>query len=115
MSTPGSADAPKQVEVTVRRAPKFGAFIVVGAGIALIATLIVTALFPSDPNVGFPALVAYFSLFAVPAGAAIGALIALLIDRRSSRRAKTIAAEEETVVAPRQPELPEAPEATQPE
>ena len=105
----------KQVEVKVRRAPKFGAFIVVGAGIALIATLAVTAQFPTDPNVGFPALVAYFSLFTVPAGAALGALIALVIDRRSSRRAKTIAAEEETVVAPAQPELPEEPGASQPE
>lgn len=114
MSTPGSADAPQQVEVKVRRAPKFGAFIVVGAGIALIATLIVTAQFPADPNVGFAALVAYFSLFTIPAGAAIGAVIALLIDRRSSRRAKTLAAEEETVVAPARPELPEEPEATQP-
>ncbi len=94
----------------VRRAPKFGAFIVVGAGIALIATLIVTALFPSDPSVGYPALVAYFSLFTIPAGVAIAALIALVVDRRSSKRAKTMAAEEETVAAPQRPELPEAPQ-----
>ena len=100
----------RQVDVRVRRAPKFGAFIVVGAGIALIATLIATAQFPADPSVGFPALVAYFSLFTVPAGAAIGAVIALLVDRRSSRRAKTIAAEEETVGTPESPALPEAPQ-----
>ncbi len=107
MSTPGSA---KQVDVRVRRAPKFGAFIVVGAGIALIATLIVTALFPSDPSVGYATLVAYFSLFTIPAGVVIAAVIALIVDRRSSKRAKTIAAEEETVGAPQQPELPEAPQ-----
>lgn len=98
----------------MRRAPKFGAFIVVGAGIALVATLIATAQFPADPNVGFATLVAYFCLFTVPAGAALGAVIALLIDRRSTRRAKTLAAEEETVIAPAQPQLPEEPEATQP-
>ncbi|MDH6182519.1 hypothetical protein M2152_002701 [Microbacteriaceae bacterium SG_E_30_P1] len=87
----------RQVDVKVRRAPKFGAFIVVGAGIAFIATLIVTAQFPADPNVGFGALVAYFSLFTIPAGILIAAVIALLVDRRSSRRARTVAAEEETV------------------
>lgn len=103
MSTPGSA---KQVDVRVRRAPKFGAFIVVGAGIALIATLIVTALFPSDPSVGYPALVAYFSLFTIPAGVAIAAVIALVVDRRSSKRARTVVAAREDVAA--SGEVPEA-------
>jgi len=95
--------------VKVRRAPKFGAFIVVGAVIALLATLIVTALFPTDPSVGYPALVAYFSLFTIPAGVALAAVIALIVDRRSSKRAKTFAAEEETVVAPELPEAPQLP------
>lgn len=87
-------------EVRVRRAPKFGAFMVVGGGIALIATLIVTSLFPSDPAVGFAALFGYFSLYTVPFGVAAGALVALVLDRRSSKRARIVAAEVESVEAP---------------
>ncbi len=84
-------------EVRVRRAPKFGAFMVVGGGLAAIGTLIATALFPSDPSVGFVALFAYFCLFTIPAGVAVGAIIALVLDRRSARRARTVEAEHETV------------------
>jgi hypothetical protein len=90
----------QSADVRVRRAPKFGAFMVVGGGLGAIVTLILTSLFPSDPSVGFIALFAYFSLYGIPAGVVIGALIALILDRRSSKRAKTVAAEHESVEAP---------------
>lgn len=89
----------KQTEVRVRRAPKFGAFMVVGGGVGLIATLTATSLFPVDPGVGFGALAAYFSLFGITAGVTLGALIALLLDRRSSKRSRIVSAERETVEA----------------
>lgn len=98
-------------DVRVRRAPKFGAFMVVGAGIALILTLIVTSLFPVDPSVGFGALFGYFCIYTIPAGVAIGAIIALVLDRRSLKRARTVAAEHEAVEAVAEtPEAAEAPE-----
>lgn len=101
MSEPIPADASPtdtaDAEVRVRRAPRFGAFMVVGGGLAALATLIVTGLFPSDPSVGFVALFAYFCLFTVPAGVVVGAVIALLLDRRSSRRARTVTAVRETI------------------
>jgi len=75
---------------TVRRAPKYGAFLVVGGLIGLITTLILTSLQPADPNVGFWALFAYFSLYGVPAGIALGALVAITLDVISRRRAKTV-------------------------
>lgn len=84
-------------DVRVRRAPRFGAFMVVGGGLAAIGTLVATAMFPSDPSVGFVALFAYFCLFTIPAGVAVGAVVALLLDRRSSRRARTVHAEREIV------------------
>lgn len=87
----------QSADVRVRRAPKFGAFMVVGGGLGAIVTLILTSLFPSDPNIGFIALFAYFCLYGIPAGVVIGALIALILDRRSSKRAKTVAAEHESV------------------
>lgn len=80
-------------DATVRRAPRYGAFIAVGALIGFIVTAIVTMQFPADPNVGLIASLAYFSLFGVSAGAALGALIALILDRRSLRRTRTVQVE----------------------
>jgi ABC-type Co2+ transport system permease subunit len=80
---------------TVRRAPKVGAFVVVGGLIGLLVTLVLTSLQPADPNVGFFALFAYFSLYGIPAGIALGALVALVLDAVSRRRAKSVAVEVE--------------------
>ncbi len=79
--------------VTVRRAPKIPAFLIVGGGVGAIVTFILTALFPVDPLVGFGALFAYFSLFGVTAGVLLGAILALIVDRRSKLRAQPAEAE----------------------
>ena len=63
-STPLPADATAgRDRVTVRRAPRIGAFLVVGGFLGFLATLIVTSLFEADPGVGFAASLAYFSLY----------------------------------------------------
>ncbi len=80
-------------KVTVRRAPKIPAFLIVGGGVGAIVTFIFTALFPVDPLVGFGALFAYFALFGVTAGVLVGAILALLFDRRSKARATSAEAE----------------------
>jgi MFS family permease len=79
--------------VSIRRAPKFSAFMIVGGGLGAITTFILTRLFPVDPLVGFWALFAYFALFGITAGVLLGALLALLLDWRSRRRAKTVVVE----------------------
>ena len=81
--------------VSIRRAPKYGAFMIVGGGLGAIATFILTMSFPVDPSVGFGALFGYFSLFGIPAGVAVGALVALIADRSSRRRATAGTAEHE--------------------
>lgn len=91
--------APDVTQVSVRRAPKVGAFTVVGGLIGFLATLVVTSLYPADPNVGFAALLGYFSLFGVTIGVLLGALIAIVLDRRSQRRARIVAAEHQRVDA----------------
>ncbi len=80
-------------EVRVRRAPKIPTFLIIGGALGAIATLIIASLYPTDPNVGFGVLVGYLMIFGVPAGVLIGALVALFIDRVSTRRARVIAAE----------------------
>jgi len=77
-------------EVSIRRAPKVGVFLVLGAVLGLIVTLILTSLFKADPTVGFLASFAYFCLFGIPAGLLLGALVALVLDVVSTRRARTV-------------------------
>jgi NhaP-type Na+/H+ or K+/H+ antiporter len=76
--------------VRIRRAPKFGAFIVVGALVGFLVTLALTAAFPIDANdpVGFIAYLAYFELFGIPVGAVLGAVLAIVLDAVSRRRAR---------------------------
>ncbi|CAN5285179.1 hypothetical protein BH09ACT3_BH09ACT3_12180 [soil metagenome] len=92
-------ESTSEAEVTVRRAPKYPVFLVLGAVLGLLATLILTSLYPADPQVGFGALFGYFSLYGVPAGLVIGALIAILFDLVSARRATRVRAEQTTVDA----------------
>ena len=84
---------PKTEQVTVRRAPKVPVFMILGGALGAIATLILTSLYPVDPTVGFAASFAYFCLFGIPAGVVLGALVALIIDRVSIRRARSVSVE----------------------
>ena len=86
-----------KTEVRIRRAPKLGVFLLVGAAIGALVTLVLTSLFPADPNIGFAASFGYFLLFGAPAGAALGALVGLVIDRISVARARTVTVEREVV------------------
>ena len=100
MSEPDEARITTRDDVSIRRAPKYPAFIIVGAGIGAIVTFILTAVFPVDPAVGFGALFGYFALYGVTIGALLGALLALLADRISLRRAKAATIELTTVGNP---------------
>ena len=84
-------------QVRIRRAPKLGVFLVAGAVVGAFVTLILTSLFPADPNVGFAASFAYFCLYGVPVGLVVGALVGLAFDRRSVKKARTITVEHEQV------------------
>ena len=86
-----------QTEVRIRRAPKLSVFLVLGAFVGALVTLILTSQFTADPAVGFAATAGYFLLFGVPAGIALGAAVGLILDAVSRRRAKTVMAEREVV------------------
>ena len=109
----GPAQTTVETEVTVRRIPRYSRFLIIGAGLGAVATFILTASFPSDPKVGFGALFGYFLLFGVPAGAVIGAVVAILLDIGLTRRARTGLAERTTVdplLYEDEPAVAEAPE-----
>jgi len=94
-------DAPR--EASIRRAPRLGVFLVVGAVVGLLGTLILTSLFRPDPNVGFAASFAYFCLYGVPAGVAIFAVLGLVLDRASRKRSRTVLVEHQRVVERTEP------------
>lgn len=82
----------------MRRAPRLPVFLVLGAVLGVLGTLIVTATVGHvDPRVGFGSTFGYFCLYGVPAGVVVGALVGLLLDRRSQRRARLVMAEREQV------------------
>jgi len=90
----------EEAELTIRRAPKIPAFLIVGGGVGAIVTFVLTALFPIDPQVGFAALFGYFALFGVTGGVLLGALVALILDRIATRRARTARVIRETIETP---------------
>jgi hypothetical protein len=77
-------------DVSIRRAPRIGVFLIFGAMLGAIVTLVLTSLFEPDPAVGFLASYAYFCLFGIPAGVVLGGLVALVLDLVSTRRARTV-------------------------
>jgi hypothetical protein len=105
-----SEGASTPAEVSIRRAPKIPVFLVLGAVLGALATLILTALQPADPAIGFPALFGYFCIYGVPFGAVVGGVVAILLDRRATRHARRLTAEHFTVEAPAEPDAAAAPE-----
>jgi hypothetical protein len=94
----------ERTEVRIRRAPKLGVFVVIGALVGMLTTLILTSQFPADPEVGFAASFGFFLLFGVPAGVALGAAVGLIIDAVSRRRGRTVTVQREVVDAPAEAE-----------
>jgi len=99
---PSVAPAPNAVtspdEVTIRRAPKFGVFILGGAVLGFLATLVVVSVTMDidrgdQQDASFGTLVGYFSLWGVTIGAAVGAVVAVVLDRVLARRAARLTAE----------------------
>ncbi len=85
--------------VTIRRAPKFGVFIVGGAVVGFLVTLVVVSATMNidrgdqQETASFGSLVGYFSLWGVTIGAFVGAVVAVVLDRVFARRAAELTAE----------------------
>ena len=86
------AEAPYR-DVTVRRAPKFIPFMAIGAILGFTAAFVVAYTGPDDPTLTRESILGFFTIaFALP-GLLLGALVVLIVDRRSIRRAERARAE----------------------
>ena len=91
--------------VRVRRAPKISVFLVLGAGLGILVALILTFAFDGSgdksPNTGLiysqGQVFGFLALICVAAGVVLGAVVALILDRRSSRRAREVQADHSSV------------------
>jgi hypothetical protein len=90
---PAVEEAPAYREVTVRRAPKFVPFMMLGAILGFLAALVIAYTGPADPTLTRESILGFFTVaFAIP-GLMLAALLVLVFDRRSVKRAERARAE----------------------
>jgi hypothetical protein len=114
----GRADLPREhhrdIEVRVRRSPKFGAFMLIGAVLGALSAWVISAIQPPGVNeagqpVDTTGVLGLALVAGVVLGVAIGAVVALLVDRSLAKRGRMLIAEQTDVEAPEQPRAAVAP------
>ena len=91
--------------VRVRRAPKIAVFLLTGAVLGIIVAMILTFAFNGSaevsPNTGFEysqgQVFGFLVLVFIPVGLVVGAVVALILDRRSRRHVRDVAVDHESV------------------
>lgn len=73
-------------EVTVRRAPKYVPFLMLGALVGVAVAAVVAYVLPGDESFDRGAVFGFFLIIFGAAGAILGAVAALVLDRRSVKR-----------------------------
>ncbi|MDR6866494.1 hypothetical protein J2Y69_001087 [Microbacterium resistens] len=93
----------ESVEARVRRAPRWGVFLGAGVVLGVIAAVVLAAVGSNEPSealgVVYPVgqVFGFLLLWTVPAGVALGGLVALILDRATRRTERTVRVEHETV------------------
>lgn len=84
---------PQRQQVRVRRTPRVGVFLAIGAIAGAVVAVVAVGVSPSDPRVTAPQALGYLALVLAPLGALITGGIAVLIDAVGERRARIVQAE----------------------
>jgi hypothetical protein len=79
---------PERREVTVRRAPKYVPFLILGGLLGVAVAAIIAYALPGDPSFDRSSVFGFFMVLCAAGGVIVGAAIALVLDRRSVRRAE---------------------------
>ena len=73
-------------EVTVRRAPKYVPFLILGALVGIVAAAVVAYGLPGNASFDAGSVFGFFLVMFAGFGAILGAALALILDRRSIKR-----------------------------
>jgi hypothetical protein len=79
---------PERREVTVRRAPKYVPFLILGGLLGVAVAAIIAYALPGDPSFDRSSVFGFFMVLCAAGGVILGAATALVLDRRSVRRAE---------------------------
>ncbi|CAM5409682.1 hypothetical protein [Leifsonia shinshuensis] len=82
-----------EAEVRVHRSPRYFRFMLTGAVVFGVIALILTYAFPANPTYDRGQVFGFLLAICATIGVAVGALVALLIDRAVTRRARTVQAD----------------------
>ena len=82
----------KTETVRVRRAPKFLSFFFLGAGLGALAALLINFQDSENVMLGGTSILGYLVVVLATLGAGVGIVAALVLDRVSIARAKTVQA-----------------------
>ena len=84
-----SEDTPaERREITVRRAPKYVPFLILGGLVGIIVAAVIAYALPGDASYDPSSVFGFFMVLFGAGGVILGAIVALLLDRLSVRRAE---------------------------
>ncbi|MGN7252154.1 hypothetical protein [Arthrobacter sp. SAFR-014] len=86
--TPERREFPERREITVRRAPKYVPFLILGGLVGFAAAAVIAYALPGDASYDRGAVYGFFMVPCAAAGVILGAIAALVLDRTSVRRAR---------------------------
>jgi Na+/pantothenate symporter len=97
--------------VAVRRSPRYGVFLAMGAALGLIVAMILTFSFSGAQNLsqntgleyGLGQVFGFLALICIPVGLAVGGVVALVLDRIVGRRTREFRADHERIQTPDEP------------
>ena len=84
---------PQRRSVRVRRAPKVGVFLLIGAVLGALVAIVAVNVTPPDATVPKIQAIGFLILLLAPVGALVLGVFALLLDRIAERRARTVEVE----------------------
>ena len=80
-------------EVRVRRSPRYFRFMITGAVLFAVVAVVLTYSFPENPTYDRGSVLGFLLAICVTIGVAVGALVALALDRATARRARSVQAD----------------------
>jgi len=85
---PATGSGPERREVTVRRAPKYVPFLILGGLVGVAVAAIIAYALPGDASYDAGSVFGFFMVLCAAGGVILGAIAALVLDRVSVRRAQ---------------------------